>query len=135
MRTNLIFFDSFKESNKGWVRWIIVVISLIILDLIRFNVFNNYMEYKVTKNPINIYSSIFVWFLVGAALAVQNEPSYLEALIYGVLVGLVIYGVYNFTNYSILEGYSLKGAVINTLGGILICMFSISILWLLYWKK
>lgn len=134
MRTNLIFFDTEEESKKGFIRWLIVFIIMLFLYFGWFYISKKYVKYPITKSP-NVYSIILVCILLSSALAVQNNPTYKESLVYSMLVGLVVAGVYNFTNYSMLNEYSLKTSIIDTLRIILSCIISNSILWLISWKK
>jgi uncharacterized membrane protein len=120
MNTKLIFFGNYRDTIEGTKRGAIAFITLILLDNIRFKI----MDYSkvVTKKPVNITSALFVWLLLCSAIAVQQDPtSYREAVIYGMLVGLVVYGVYNGTNYSILKGWTPKVAILDTLWGVFVC--------------
>ena len=45
----------------------------------------------------------------------------LEALAYGALLGVVIYGVYDFTNYSTLRDWPLALALVDVAWGAVIC--------------
>ena len=69
--------------------------------------------YPVTRSNINIYSAIFVWLLLCSAIAVQIPKNISEAIVYGLLVGLVVYGIYNFTNLAILKEWNIKIAIID----------------------
>lgn len=133
MKTELIFFDSFENGLDGTKRGLVAFISLIILDLLWFNFTKKY--YPITKSSINIYSAIFVWLLLCSALAVQVPKSFNEAIVYGFLVGLVIYGVYNFTNYSILKDWSLKLSILDTVWGIINCVIATSLIYIIFWKR
>jgi uncharacterized membrane protein len=46
------------------------------------------------------------------------------ALVFGALYGLVVYGVYNFTNLAIVSGWTLKISVIDLFWGIFVCAIS-----------
>jgi len=49
-----------------------------------------------------------------------NNNKFIIALKYGGLFGLVVYGIFNATNYAIFENYSMSTAVIDTLWGCLL---------------
>jgi len=49
------------------------------------------------------------------AIPISNTP--LNSLIYGALFGLIIYGVYDLTNISVLKDYSRKLAIIDIIWG------------------
>ena len=131
MKTQLIFFDSIAESKKGTLRGLIVIISLIIFDLLFFSFTKNY--YPVTKK-INYFSTFLVFLILCSALAVQQPNNYNEALVYSLLVGFVVYGIYNLTNYSILKEWKLSIVIMDTIWGIINCGIAGSILYLLYYK-
>lgn len=129
MKTELIFFDSFENSMKGTERGLIAFISLILFDMIWLKITKN--SNFSTKVPYNIYSALLVWLLLASALAVQRPKSYFEALVYGALVGLVVYGIFNLTNFTILKEWSLSNVITNTIWGILNCSIASSLIYLL----
>jgi uncharacterized membrane protein len=51
----------------------------------------------------------------------RAEGHYLQALIWGALFGAVTYGLYDFTNFSILANWPLKITLIDLGWGILVC--------------
>lgn len=72
-------------------------------------------------------AAILVYLLIPAGLALFVRPqlaensSYGMALLYGALFGLVLYGVYDWTNYALIEKWSLKMTLIDWLWGATIC--------------
>lgn len=50
----------------------------------------------------------------------HQSQSAMSSLLYGGLLGLVIYGIYNATNYATLKRYSLTYCVTDTLWGIVL---------------
>lgn len=98
MKTQLIYFDSFENSMKGMSRGLIAFITLIIFDLIRFSLMK--ITNKNNNVPKNIYSMILVYLILCSAIGVQLASKYSEALVFGCLIGLVVYGVLNFYNLS-----------------------------------
>lgn len=117
MKTKLIFFDNIEESKKGTLRGLVAIAVLIILDLIWFRI----MDYSpiITKN-FNYISAIFTYILLCSAIGVQQPNSIKEAVVYGALIGFVIYGVFNGTSYSINKNWTLKIATIDTLWGMFV---------------
>jgi len=60
------------------------------------------------------YVAGLLWLVSVTALR-QNEP--LSALVGGVVLGLVAYGTYEFTNYATLADWSLEQVVVDGLWG------------------
>lgn len=54
-------------------------------------------------------------------LVLGRARSPLEALMLGAFFGLVVYGTYDFTNYSTLRDYPLALAVVDLAWGTVIC--------------
>lgn len=117
MRTQLIFFDNIDESKKGTLRGLVAISVLIILDLIWFQI----MDYSpIISKPFNYFSAAFAYLLLCSAIGVQLPRSIQEAIVYGALVGLAIYGVYNGTNYAINKQHTLKITVLDTMWGMFV---------------
>ena len=135
MKTELIFFDSFNNSMKGTTRGLIAFISLIIFDFIWFSLSSKTVYKSITKKPINIYAAILVYLVICSAIGVQLPKSYFEALVYGLLVGFVIYSVFNLTNYAIFNNWSLSTAIIDTIMGMINCGIAASLVYLLFHKS
>lgn len=133
MKTELIFFDSYENSLQGTVRGLIAFISLIVLDFIWFSITKN--KYHTTKSPINIYAALGVWLLLCSSIAVQRPKSYTEALVYSLLVGLVVYGVFNLTNFAIFKEWKFEIVIMDTIWGMFNCAVAGSLIYLLYWKN
>lgn len=140
MKTQLIFFDSFKNSIKGTTRGLIAFISLIIFDLIRFFISNNVNKNSNINNnvPNNIYAIGLVYLLLCSAIGVQLPSKYSEAIVYGLLVGLVVYGVLNLYNLAFdndpvpkEDTYKSVNIIINILLGTISCGIASSIVYLL----
>ena len=74
------------------------------------------------KNPFNIYSAIGVYLLLafGIFIFVLNNnyvKTPLSALVVGAVFGVVVYGIYDLTNYATLQNYSLKVVFVDMLWG------------------
>lgn len=51
----------------------------------------------------------------------QNPQTVIDCICIGLLYGCIVYSVYNGTNYSTIEKYSLKTTIVDTLWGTLLC--------------
>ena len=127
MKTELILFDSFENSIY---RILTAFVSLIVFDLIWFTLTKHNIYSSITKKP-NIYSAIFVYFIISITISLQEPKSYNEALIYGLLVGFIIYSVFNFTSHAIFNNWSLSTAIADTIAGTINCGIAASIVYFL----
>ena len=134
MKTELIFFDSIENSMKGTTRGLIAFISLILFDFIWFSLSSKTVYKSVTKKP-NIYAAILVYLVICSAIAVQLPKTFNEALVYGLLVGFVIYSVFNLTSYAIFNSWSLSTAIIDTIAGTINCGIAAVMIYLIYFRK
>lgn len=72
----------------------------------------------------NIYFSIFLaYFLISFGLyyfVIKNSTNFKQTLIEAFIFGIVLYGVYDTTNYATILKYNARVAIIDTIwGGIL----------------
>lgn len=68
----------------------------------------------------NIFAAALVYLSLGAAFAFFVAPyatSYGKAAGAGALLGLLTYAVYDFTNLTILNGYSIKMTIVDIIWG------------------
>ena len=109
--------------------YIKLLIILLLIDIPMISYFNKNMYFsmfnKINNNEnmlINnkkIISAIIAYLLLSYSLyhfIIVKKSSFNDAFI----LGIIIYGIYNTTNYFTINNYSLKVAIIDTLwGGIL----------------
>lgn len=113
--------------------FLISLILYIIFDLLWFTIslpiiyLPKFTEIQGQK-PIffnKIHGGFFAWFLLALGLSIFVTPkanSTMTAAIYGFLYGLVVYGVYNGTNYVTLNKYDYGIAIPDLLWGSLASM-------------
>lgn len=67
-------------------------------------------------------TAVYILLLVALSVfVVWNAASPCKAYAWGALLGFIIYGVFNFTNYALFPGYRLSTVAIDTLWGALLC--------------
>ena len=78
----------------------------------------------------NIPSSIIVWMLIVLGLILfvlpkipKTGPGF-EGILWGALFGLVVYGVYDLTNYALLKDWTLSMTIVDMLWGTVACGIS-----------
>jgi uncharacterized membrane protein len=132
MKTELVFFESHEEGMKGTLRGFVCITILIILDLLWFQI----MDYDtILSKKVNYFSAFITYLLLCSAISVQLPSSLQEAAVYGMLVGLVTYGVFNGTNYSINKDWTVSLSIFDTLWGMFVCSVAASILYYIFHKK
>lgn len=66
-------------------------------------------------------AALVVWALLGTGIAIfviPRAPTVTLAAVYGALFGLVVYGVYDFTNYSTLRQWPLVLTFVDVAWGV-----------------
>ena len=100
---------------------------LLLLDSIYLSYFGNFFNKQIIKvqgSPLklNIWGAIlsYLFLIIGINyFIIQKGESWINAF----LLGLVIYGVYEATNYAIIKNWNISSVIIDTLwGGILFAL-------------
>ena len=136
MKTELVMFDTIENSNIGNKKGFVALVSIILIDMIWFKI--SMKKYRSgignMRKSIRYIPAGISWFLVSCALSVQNPKSLKEAMTYGALVGFVIYGVYNATNYAILKDWTIGVSLMDTAWGTFVCSMVSLILYKVFGK-
>ena len=119
-----------KNFKNFFIKIISCFILLLLIDFVYLSFAKKF--YYISKNPINIVSAILSWILISYILTIQKSNSIYESIIYGLTVGLIIYGVFNLVNYSILKEWKLNIVIMDTLWGMTICTITSIILFLIF---
>lgn len=127
-----------KKTLSIILQWIIPFFLFLGLDLIWFKIYSlkniyNPVFQKINnskKNTFRIWSGILTWIILSISVSIiLSYHSYKEHISYlwsGFITGFIIYSVYNFTNYSTIQDYSLKMTIVDTIWGTLLYGF---VLW------
>lgn len=113
---------------------IIITILLISLDMLWFSIslptlYNPMFEQIQQSTPklnIKMIAGLYAWLLLAIGIVYLVQPlskNYTSAFLYGALFGLIVYGVYNGTNYATINNWNLKVFFFDNLWGIFICGF------------
>jgi uncharacterized membrane protein len=117
MKTEIYLIpENFKDTL---IKFIISFILLIVFDFIYLNI--SYKLYPVTKSNINYLSAILSWFLIAYIITIHKSSSIQHSILYGIIMGLIIYGVFNLVNFAILKEWKLNIVIIDTLWGMTVC--------------
>jgi len=107
------------------IQFILTAIILVAIDALYLKFitpFYNIQVKKIQGNEINIrlYSAFIVYIILITGLyyfVIGPNKTAKE----GALFGLVVYGVFDFTNHAILDNYSLPLAIMDTIWGAFLC--------------
>ncbi len=89
MKSSITFFDSLENSKRGTLRGISIFPIFIAI---------NYLFYTyVLKIKYNYYTQFLFGLLIVSAIGIHTPSSANKAIVYGALLGLVIYGTSTLT--------------------------------------
>ncbi len=106
-----------------------ICLDMVWLAVIAKNLYDNQIGELLKKSQgvlsPNWYGAILVYVAIATGIIVfvlpKTENNFFLAIIYGGLFGAVTYGIYDFTNYSILAKWPLTISVIDFIWGIFLC--------------
>ncbi len=104
-----------------WQTFIKVLIILVIVDAVYLYIIGGWAQTMVVKiqrlySPINYVAAAVVYVLLALGLTyfiVEPKKTVFEAA----LLGLVVYGVFDFTNMAMFKHYDMRFALIDTAWG------------------
>lgn len=115
------------DFKKFIITLIASFLLFISLDLLWFKLVSYKYVYQsqfksINKEefPLRIWSGLVVWFLMAITVSTylsNVDTTHLNIFLYGMLIGFLIYGIYNFTNYATIKKYTIKTTLIDTLWG------------------
>lgn len=109
-----------------FISLLLITIIFVILDVLWFSTWSLKAIYEPTFAAIQgsplelrLAGGIIAWFLlaVGIKYIVVPNGNLYRTFFRGALLGLVIYGVYNGTNYATFSKYPVSTAIADTLWG------------------
>jgi uncharacterized membrane protein len=111
---------------------VIIVIDIPVISQIMHPLWEK-MVYNIQQNPIvvNKQYAMVAYMLLALSLSIFSIPNIRnthvlsDSIYYGGMLGIVIYGVFDFTNLAIFKNYNLYVGLIDTLwGGLLLASCS-----------
>lgn len=114
---------------KNLLTFIKTLASLLIIDLLYLAVLNGdyYRDYFKRfggySEHLKIYGFV-AWFLIALGVhvfAVKSSTTSREALLKGMLLGLIVYGVYDFTNLATMKFFTFDFAIADVIWGTILC--------------
>ncbi|MBD3203742.1 DUF2177 family protein [Candidatus Woesearchaeota archaeon] len=121
---------------KKITHYLITFLFLLGIDLVWISLVMNKMYQEVFSgilrtNPI-VWSAVFAWILIPLGIVMFTVPisrNANQSISYGALYGLILYGVYDFTNYAVLSPYTLKMTLLDIAWGTCICSITSVFSW------
>lgn len=107
-----------------------VIVWVIDIPWVTFVMSKLYSDLQL-RSGVVVYSAILAWLLIPLGLVVfvdKISKNYSQSIVYGAVYGLVLYGVYEFTNHAVLAGWTLKLVTVDVLWGTFLCSLSAFIL-------
>jgi len=110
--------------------FIVAIIVYLILDAVWLGIFAKKFYFRAfgdmarkneTSLKPNILASILSYLILAIGMAIivfPNTSSLGTAILYGVIYGLAVYGVYDMTNMATLRGWTWKLSIIDLFWGI-----------------
>ena len=110
----------------------IFILDMLWLGLLAKNLYADNIGGLLRRNSSGMqpiwWSAGMVYIFIALGIAYFVLPcaggDYCKALIGGAMLGIVTYGIYDFTNYSILHNWPLKITIIDFIWGMVLCGFS-----------
>jgi uncharacterized membrane protein len=107
------------------IEFVLTAVILVAIDAVYLKLiapFYNLQVKKIQGNEINfrMYSAFIVYIILTTGLyyfVIGPNRTAKE----GAFFGLVVYGIFDFTNHAILDNYSLPLAIMDTVWGTFLC--------------
>lgn len=118
--------------------WIFIAFSIAILDAFWLGWFaadwyqtemQSILRQEFIQWPWLVFYLLYTSVVFVLAIVPNREKPWYYSAIDGALLGLACYGTYNLTNYSVIEGFSLKIMLIDWTWGLVLTSVSASMGW------
>jgi uncharacterized membrane protein len=113
-------------------KFLFILVSFIILDIIYLNFSKDYYqnELKIDYSQVKYIPAIVAWGCIAVAYYFTVQEPFDNKFLRGLVLATGMYGVYNFTNYSIFPNYSLDLTLRDTAWGtVLITSVTLLTMW------
>ncbi len=73
------------------------------------------------------WSALLAWLLIPLGIVVfvdKVAKDYKQSVMYGAIYGLILYGLYEFTNYAILANWTIQMVLVDIFWGMFLCSVS-----------
>jgi uncharacterized membrane protein len=104
-----------------------VFLFIILMDFIFLNlIMKGFYDSQLSSfgRTLRLWSGLIAWALIALGAVVLVLPfakDFPSAALYGAIFGLVLYGVYDFSNFAILKDYRLAMVLVDWAWGTFLC--------------
>ena len=106
------------------VSFLVITIDFIWIQLVMKNAYNNMIsDIQKTSMMIRLIPTILSYMTIILSIVlfvipkIKPERRLLDSLVYGGLMGFFMYGMFSFTNYALIDKWSLKVVLLDTIWG------------------
>lgn len=118
--------------QKGLKKYIVALLIVLTLDLtwlllIMKEFYQEQLSGFLRPEIVPFWSALLAWFLIplGIVLFVDKiSRNRKESIFYGAIYGLILYGVYEFTNYATLSNWTIELVFVDIIWGMFLCSVS-----------
>jgi uncharacterized membrane protein len=123
---------------KNIKRYLIALVIVLTIDLtwilgIANSFYTQQLSGFARPETVPVWSALLAWALIPLGIAMFVIPavkSKKQSLSYGAIFGLVLYGVYDFTNYATLANFTLIMTIADVIWGTVLCAISSLLIYL-----
>jgi uncharacterized membrane protein len=107
-----------------------VLVFVLLVDFLWLGVIAKRFYDKELKNfrseKVNYFSAVIVYVMIAFGivffvLSSSRVEGYFSVFIFGAFFGLVVYGVYEFTNFALIKDWPLRVVLVDILWGAFLC--------------
>lgn len=120
MKSTLVFVDTKENGLRGTLRGLVIFPIYCIFTILWFYLTRKLYASKVDKvsNFRKVTSLLVTGLLIVSAIGVHTPDTRAKAIVYGALVGFVVYGITNFVLIATAKKWTFTISFIDTAWGI-----------------
>jgi uncharacterized membrane protein len=113
---------------------VLIFIIFIVIDLIYINFSKSFYEYhmNIQYSNVKVIPAILAWICIAISYYYSVQEPFENKYLRGLILAIGMYGVYNFTNYSIYPNYSLNVTIRDSIWGTSLITLITVVTWLAF---
>ena len=115
-------------------KFLFILVTFVVIDAIYLNFSKDYYqkELQIDYSNVRILPAIIAWSCIAVAYYYTVQEPFENKYIRGLILAVGMYGVYNFTNYSIYPNYSLNITIRDSIWGTSLITLITAFIWLVF---